>query len=238
MDPVLARKKADNIRAAGRTSMRKVPSSADSMDTREKLIHAAKVLFAEKGFEGATVKEIADFAHVNVSLVSYHFGGKENLYCVCLEHFGQARLVMSERTLQEASSLDELKVRLQLFIENIFNTHLEDPEVTVMLMRECDQQSPIAKDVFKRTFLKVYQNLVSFFRMAQKKDLLRKNIDVESLASLLFGGVIQVLQKDGISREFFGRTIADPKYRETLIQDFISLCFFGCVKATGIRPEK
>lgn len=49
-------------------------------DTKEKIIQVARVLFAEKGFEGASVREIAKAAEVNVASVNYHFESKENLF--------------------------------------------------------------------------------------------------------------------------------------------------------------
>jgi len=50
------------------------------IDTKEKIIHVARILFAEKGFEGASVREIAKAAEVNVASVNYHFESKENLF--------------------------------------------------------------------------------------------------------------------------------------------------------------
>src|SRR3954463_2442137 len=92
-------------------------SSAE--DTRERLIRAAAQLFAEKGFEGASVKELAQEAGVNVSLVSYHFGGKEGLFKACLEQFGKEGLGIAERVLTPPSSAEELEIRLKLFIEEV-----------------------------------------------------------------------------------------------------------------------
>ena len=48
--------------------------------SREKLLHSGKVLFAEKGFRGVSVREIAAFAGVNSALVGYYFGGKQALF--------------------------------------------------------------------------------------------------------------------------------------------------------------
>jgi len=48
-------------------------------NTKSSLIRAAQLLFARYGFAATSVKQIADKAGVNVSLVSYHFGGKEGL---------------------------------------------------------------------------------------------------------------------------------------------------------------
>lgn len=48
--------------------------------TRERILEAALDLFGERGLNGATVRDIAARAKVNVAAISYHFGGKEELY--------------------------------------------------------------------------------------------------------------------------------------------------------------
>lgn len=47
--------------------------------SREKLIQSAERLFAERGFDGVSVRDIANEANVNSALVGYYFGGKEGL---------------------------------------------------------------------------------------------------------------------------------------------------------------
>jgi len=59
------------------------PTRTDT-DCREALIAVATPLFAEKGFNGVSVREIAGYASVNVSMISYYFGGKEGLYAAVL----------------------------------------------------------------------------------------------------------------------------------------------------------
>jgi AcrR family transcriptional regulator len=49
-------------------------------DTRTRLLEAAIHCFAEKGFEGTGIRDIAQRAQANSALVQYHFGGKEGLY--------------------------------------------------------------------------------------------------------------------------------------------------------------
>ena len=53
--------------------------------TKEKIFEAATRLFAEKGLEGVTVREICRAARVNGALVNYHFHSKEGLYRACVE---------------------------------------------------------------------------------------------------------------------------------------------------------
>ncbi|WP_158736568.1 forespore capture DNA-binding protein RefZ [Alteribacillus sp. YIM 98480] len=47
--------------------------------TKEKMLEAATILFTSKGFHGTSIREIAAKTGVNISLVSYYFGGKQGL---------------------------------------------------------------------------------------------------------------------------------------------------------------
>ena len=54
-------------------------------ERREQLIDVARALFAEKGFEGTAIEEIASRAKVSKPVVYEHFGGKEGLYAVIVD---------------------------------------------------------------------------------------------------------------------------------------------------------
>jgi AcrR family transcriptional regulator len=64
-------------------------------DARGRLIDVAIALFAEKGYEGTSVRDLATAAGVNVAAVSYHFGSKDALYHealrACLAPCGEMR---------------------------------------------------------------------------------------------------------------------------------------------------
>lgn len=51
-----------------------------SLDTKNKIMDVALTLFAEKGVEGASVREIAKNADVNIAAINYHFASKQNLF--------------------------------------------------------------------------------------------------------------------------------------------------------------
>lgn len=57
----------------------------DSEATREALMGAGLELFAEHGYDGASVEQIAGQAGANKALINYHFGGKAGLYGAILE---------------------------------------------------------------------------------------------------------------------------------------------------------
>src|SRR5215207_1880876 len=51
-----------------------------AIETREKIIDAAESEFAERGYEGASTREIARVAGAQHTMISYHFSGKDGLW--------------------------------------------------------------------------------------------------------------------------------------------------------------
>ena len=60
-------------------------SRMTSAERREQLIEVARGLFAERGYDGASVEEIAARSEVSKPVVYEHFGGKEGLYAVVVD---------------------------------------------------------------------------------------------------------------------------------------------------------
>lgn len=58
----------------------------DGLETRVRLLDAAGLVFAAKGFHDAKTAEICRIAKANVAAVNYHFGGKERLYKEAWRH--------------------------------------------------------------------------------------------------------------------------------------------------------
>jgi len=66
--------------------------------TKERLLRAATTLFAERGFHGTTIRDIAARAGVNVAAGNYHFGSKKRLYLEVLrEQFAEIRALLRAR---------------------------------------------------------------------------------------------------------------------------------------------
>jgi AcrR family transcriptional regulator len=66
---------------------------------REQLIAIARGLFAERGYDGASIEEIASRAEVSKPVVYEHFGGKEGLYAVVVDREVRRLLTMMQEAL-------------------------------------------------------------------------------------------------------------------------------------------
>lgn len=198
--------------------------------SRALLLDAAKKLFAKQGFDGTTVRDIAQEAGVNLSLVSYYFEGKEGLYRSCLEQFGKARLAMVQRLLAPVDSVSELRLRFRMAVEEIVSVQIQNPELSQMIHREIDCNLPIAQKTFEETFLRVFQAWVDFFRHASEKGLIRPGIDPLSLAQVVQGALNNLVRVDPVRQRFYNLTVKNPVHREHLLDNLVNIILSGCLE--------
>ncbi|MCG5216890.1 TetR/AcrR family transcriptional regulator [Streptosporangium sp. KLBMP 9127] len=78
-------------------------------ERREQLIEISRALFAEKGFDGTSIEEIAASALVSKPVVYEHFGGKEGIYAVVVDREMQKLLGMVTEALSAAHALVKLE---------------------------------------------------------------------------------------------------------------------------------
>ncbi len=200
--------------------------------TDDALISAGIKLFASKGLEGTTVKDIAETAGVNISLVSYYFQGKEGLYRTCLEKFGKDRLVAAKRLLVGPTSVEDMKVRLELFSDEMFECYLREPDLVSIIHREADLSHPLAVEVFKGSFIEIFKTLVVFLNAAVENGILRKNVNTHIAASSIMACITYFMRSDKLSAELFDLSIVSPKYREEVKNQISQIFLEGIVSHT------
>jgi AcrR family transcriptional regulator len=105
----------------------------DAERTKQAILDAAKVEFAEKGLAGARVDTIAEQSGANKRMLYYYFGSKEDLYVAVLEDvYGAMRLTESQLDLTHLEPMEAL----QKLIEFKFDYYLKHPIVIRILAGE------------------------------------------------------------------------------------------------------
>ncbi len=92
-------------------------------NTKDKILGFAHKLFAEKGFTGVSVREIAKICGCNIAAINYHFTNKENLYLQTMQH-------SIERTEVDIKAIfDSLEEKdIDLFALKVFDHFLNNGE--------------------------------------------------------------------------------------------------------------
>ncbi|MBA2938711.1 TetR/AcrR family transcriptional regulator [Paenibacillus sp. CGMCC 1.16610] len=108
------------------------------IDVKQKIIISAKKLFSEQGYEGTSVRKICDEAGVSLPLVSYHFGGKENVFLAILEPL--EKLPFSAET-------GDPKQDLQKYLEVMIAFYQQDREISLIVRQELAMNSTRADKI-------------------------------------------------------------------------------------------
>ena len=106
---------------------------ARRQSTREHLLETAGQVFSEKGFAGATGKEICERSGANAAAVVYHFGGMDNLYSAVLQE-ARNRLAPSEALATAVAQQTDPKAKLAAFI-GLFVRVLSGPVTSTWAVR-------------------------------------------------------------------------------------------------------
>jgi len=140
------------------TSVKHECQPNDCEDTRERILTAAQKLFADRGFDSTSVREITTEAGCNVASVNYHFGGKDNLYLETfrsmLEVLRGQRLALLEELIgrQPVPTLEEfLESFADGFIDPLANQSHGRLFMALVSREMVDPRLP--KDVFFKEFV-------------------------------------------------------------------------------------
>ncbi len=227
MSQTTPNEKVNSAVRRGKRRGRPTVGQSDEQSVYELLISSAIYLFARKGYNGTTVRDIADRAGVNISLVSYYFGGKEGIYRTALSRFGEERLESARRVLVPPDSVEEVIVRLSVFLDELFLAYIKEPDLVRMLHLEVEKGHPIVKDLFRQTLFEVYQTLVNFFEDAKKRKILVAGFDPKAAAGIVFAVYSQAVRGERLNREILGVSIFDKKYRERLRDQYVNTIIYG-----------
>jgi AcrR family transcriptional regulator len=103
-----------------------------SADTRERLLDAAERLFAERGFEGTSMRALTQAAGTSLSAANYHFGSKETLLAATLhrllEPVNQRRFEALAALEREAGGPPEVEAVLEAYLRPLFEARASAPE--------------------------------------------------------------------------------------------------------------
>lgn len=162
-----------------------------SADKKEHIMHVAMELFAEKGFEGTSIRDLAQKADVNIAMVNYYFGSKEKLFEQLLAdkvQFMRAKIeaVESNESLTEIEKLDHI-------IDGYVTRFLAQPDFHRVFLQELlvTQRANLHQHVLS-LFEKNTRDVVSIIEKGiQKKQF--KKVDPQLTFISIVGTINQVM---------------------------------------------
>src|SRR4030095_14830577 len=156
-------------------------------DKKTHIINAAVELFAEKGFEGTSIRDIATKANVNVAMINYYFGSKEKLFECMVEQKaaytrGALEEIVNDKSLSEIEKIDRIidSYVSRLFTNRIFHRVIHQE---MMLNQRESLQQAIVNILFPNSLV---------IESGMKKGVFKK-VDSALVIATLIGTINQVL---------------------------------------------
>lgn len=171
---------------------------------RQQIMETTLELFAEKGYEGTSIRDIAEKASVNVAMVNYYFGSKEKLFEKIVENKSATTRVQLDEIANNKTltSIEKIEAVIDSFIERLF-THRQFHRLIqqeLILNQREDLQCSIVNNLSPNAVI-MKQIIAGGIK---KSDF--KKIDIELTIATLIGTVNQVL----LSKKFCNRLMDKP----------------------------
>lgn len=142
--------------------VKKVEISANS---EQKILSVATELFAKNGFDGTSIREICKKAEINISMISYYFGGKKELYEKVVSRIVENVISYMKSNMQfqefpqsfdfltREQKFEALFKILGLIIDYFYSDKISDPEMMILYREQMTSGVPLNAEgykVFKR----------------------------------------------------------------------------------------
>lgn len=201
-----------------------------SEELKARIQAVARKHFAMHGMAGASLKDIAAEAEVAGSLINYHYKDKEGLFRACIDPFTRGRMEAIQRILSEPKNAEEMRVRLELFIEEMQSSVLSDRDSFEIIDREMRSENPIIFKVFEETMLLSFKCVMGFFLKAQENGLILAEADPMILSSILFTSTCDSARKNLVGKRFFNVSLEQPEWRRKFAKQIADLFLRGVMK--------
>lgn len=172
-------------------------------DKQIQIITAAEKLIADHGFEGTSVRDIADAAHVNLAMISYYFGSKEKLMEAVFAYRSASFKLELENMIrnEELGPMEKVESLIDQYINKLMNQQCFH---RVMVREQmANHHGFIARKM--KELKKTNQELIAqLIQEGQKKGIFKKHVDIPLMMATLVGTVSHLITTQHYYKEING----------------------------------
>jgi TetR/AcrR family transcriptional regulator len=194
-----------------------------SKDCRENIIDSATPLFAAKGLNGVSVRDLTRAAEVNLSMISYYFGGKEGLYAAVLnEQFA----VLGKIEEIELLEIDTLQ-KFELYVRATVSRYRKSPYLLRFYTSELTNPTASFETIVKPAIKRVVQVLLDTFTDGLTQEKFRPGLDPADTVLALAGMINFYFLLEPATADLVDRA---PERDEKLIRHIMDIFTRGVLK--------
>ncbi|MBK6374429.1 MAG: TetR/AcrR family transcriptional regulator [Saprospiraceae bacterium] len=188
------------------------------MDKKTSILEAAIKLFSTKGYDAASVRDIAELAGVNLAMISYYFGSKEKLMESLFHEKMDASKIKIETILKDTSLTPFEKVE-RMLSDYVSKVVANQSFYKIMLYEQVLKQNPVILKLIKELKLNYAFLTSELIKEGQRSGDFKKEVDVILALNTLTGTVTQAVINQDYYFEFNNYQKLTTKERNELLYD-------------------
>ncbi len=189
----------------------------EEKDKKTKILVKAEKLFAEHGFTGTSVREIAKAAEVNIAMISYYFGSKDKLLIEIFRHRSDYLKTKVDDLLNNASI--PWWTKLDIFIDHYVQKFKSNQCLHQIMMREMNVNSNHEVFAYIMQLKKSHYEMIRhFIQQGQDSGAFNKEVDIIWLYTLLPGLTKHVLLNKDFMMDLIEDKTGTKPTEEALVQ--------------------
>jgi AcrR family transcriptional regulator len=158
-------------------------------EKQTRILLVAEKLFAEKGFDGTSIRDISREAKINIAMVSYYFGSKEKmLEALIISRTSDMRLQLENIQKLELSPAEKVDRLIELYIQRVNRNRCMYQIIHFELSsKKRDLRLSDFNDMKKRNL----ETLTTIINEGQEKGVFRKDVRIELIPTTIIGTYFQ-----------------------------------------------
>lgn len=203
----------------------------DNIDIKKKILLEAKKIYAEKGFAGTSMRDIAQAASVNLSLIYYYFKNKEGLFIAVLE---EGFFAISEKLQNSLSKSDDTIESIKNFVRAFLSYVMENKYHSRIMQQEILlHNGTYLREIAARYEIDSLNSIERILKKGIEEGVLR-SFDYRLAYFSLLGMMVYFVMSKGFVLDKLQREEYDSDFINQLVEHITELFLEGAKKDVKI----
>jgi AcrR family transcriptional regulator len=190
---------------------------------KEEIVAEATKLFAERGYEGASMGDLAERVGLRKASLFHHFPSKDVLYATVLDQLLEG---VKSAVLGAAMAPGSFDERLDALTDALTTTLGADPHAARLLVREAMDWGPVMRERLARTINDVLAAALEFAKAGQREGVFNPDIDAAQAIVSIIGIHFMPFAIGEVIERFTGTSPFQPAFlaeRKTSVREQMRL---------------
>jgi TetR/AcrR family transcriptional regulator len=205
---------------AGGRAAAKVVDLRKPLDTRDRVLQVAQQLFAERGYRGTSLRDIAKRIGIKAPSLLHHFPSKQQLYVAVLDRMFQS---IEDAANAIAWGKENRQERMRQAITDAIDFMVARPDFVRLLWMEMADESGVGRQVLKRRLPPLFSTAVNFIFRGQREGEFRSEVEPNHFMWSLQSITIGFFTTAAVLKRLWGVNLLEPTVIEQRKHEVIDM---------------